>query len=218
MRRALVLAVVLLALPADARAAVSLAQIGSFASPVYLTSPPGDARLFVVEQGGTVRVIRDGAVRPAPFLDVTSRITSGGERGLLSIAFAPDYATSGLFYAYSTNANGDVEVDEFSRSAGDPDAADPAPRRTLFVVPHPGQSNHNGGQLQFGPDGRLYAGTGDGGGGGDPFRNAQNPARLLGKILRFDAARRKPQVSAIGVRNPWRFSFDRATGDVVIAD
>src|SRR4051794_16899938 len=220
MRRALVLAVVLLALPADARAAVSLAQIGSFASPVYLTSPPGDARLFVVEQGGTVRVIRDGAVRPAPFLDVTSRITSGGERGLLSIAFAPDYATSGLFYAYFTNGNGDVEVDEFSRSAGDPDVADGAPRRTLFVVAHPGQSNHNGGQLQFGPDGLLYAGTGDGGGAGDPNGNAQNPSSRLGKLLRIDPRQSgaQPEIFSLGLRNPWRFSFDRQTGDLAIGD
>src|SRR3954468_5119070 len=220
MRRALVLAVVLLALPADARAAVSLAQIGSFASPVYLTSPPGDPRLFVVEQGGTVRLIRDGAVRPAPFLDVTSRITSGGERGLLSIAFPPDYASSGLFYAYFTNANGDIQVDELARSAGNPDVAEAGPRRTLFTIPHPGQANHNGGQLQFGPDGLLYAGTGDGGGAGDPNGNAQNPASRLGKLLRIDArqAGAEPAVFALGLRNPWRFSFDRQTGDLTIGD
>src|SRR4051794_37639392 len=125
MRRALLLAVALLAFPAAAAAApVTLVQIGSFTAPVYLTSPPNDSRLFVVEQGGTVQVIRDGATRPRPFLDVSSRITTGGERGLLSIAFPPDYATSGLFYAYFTNAAGNIEVDEFARSAADPDVAD----------------------------------------------------------------------------------------------
>src|SRR3954463_15501472 len=124
MRRALALAIALL-LPASAQAAVSLAQIGTFSSPVYLASPPNDARLFVVEQGGTVRVVRDGTTLPRPFLDVTSRISSGGERGLLSIAFPSDYASSGLFYAYFTNPAGDIQVDELARSASDPDVADP---------------------------------------------------------------------------------------------
>jgi hypothetical protein len=133
-------------------------------------------------------------------------VQSGGERGLLSMAFAPDYAKSKLYYAYFTGRDGDIHVVEFPT------------RRELIRIEHSKYPNHNGGQLQFGPDGRLYMGTGDGGGGGDPFRNAQNPKRLLGKILRFDAARRKVKVLAVGLRNPWSFSFDRATGDVVIAD
>src|SRR4051794_1438684 len=182
-------------------------RIGTFASPTYLTAPPGDKRrLFVVEQAGTIREVRDGRKLAKPFLDIRNQVLAGGERGFLSMAFAPDYAKSHRFYVYYTGLDGDIHIEEF-----------PAGRQ-LVRIEHSTYPNHNGGQLQFGPDGRLYAGTGDGGGGGDPFRNAQNPKRLLGKILRFDAARRKPQVFAIGFRNPWRFSFDRATGDVVIAD
>src|SRR3954469_19583434 len=217
---ALLAALAALAVPARAGAAVTLAQIGSFSSPVYLTAPPGDGRLFVVEQGGTVRVIKDGTTLPTPFLDVRSRITSGGERGLLSIAFPPDYASSGLFYAYFTNANGDIQVDELARSAGNPDVAEAGARRTLFTIPHPGQANHNGGQLQFGPDGLLYAGTGDGGGAGDPNGNAQNTGSRLGKLLRLDPRQSgaQPEIFALGLRNPWRFSFDRQTGDLAIGD
>src|SRR3954449_11712512 len=190
-----------------AAAGVGLRRIGTFDSPTYLTSPPGDAhRLFVVEQEGTIREVRDGRKLAKPFLDIHTQVQAGGERGLLSMAFAPDYAKSHRFYVYYTGLDGDIHIQEFPT------------RRELVRIEHSTYPNHNGGQLQFGPDGRLYAGTGDGGGGGDPFRNAQNPKRLLGKILRFDAARRKPQVFAIGFRNPWRFSFDRATGDVVIAD
>jgi hypothetical protein len=188
-------------------AGVGLRQIGTFSSPVYLTSPPGDAsRLFVVEQAGTIAEVRDGHKLARPFLDIHRQVLAGGERGLLSMAFAPDYAKSGLFYVYYTGLDGDIHIEEFPT------------HRELLRIEHSTYPNHNGGQLQFGPDGRLYAGTGDGGGGGDPFRNAQNPHRLLGKILRFDAARRQASVFAIGVRNPWRFSFDRLTGDVVIAD
>ena len=198
-------------------ATVRLRRIGTFASPTYLTAPPGDGRrLFVVEQEGTIHVVRDGRKLAAPFLDLRSDVQAGGERGLLSMAFSPDYATSGLFYVYFTGGDGDIHIQEFRRASAD--RANPGSRRELIRIEHSSEPNHNGGQLQFGPDGRLYAGTGDGGGGGDPFRNAQNPSRLLGKILRFDAARRTPEVFAIGLRNPWRFSFDRATGDVTIAD
>jgi glucose/arabinose dehydrogenase len=194
--------------PADsAKAGVGLRRIGTFESPTYLTSPPGDKRrLFVVEQAGTIREVRDGRKLAKPFLDIRSQVLAGGERGLLSMAFAPDYAKSGLYYVYFTGRDGDIHVQEFPT------------RRELIRIEHSTYPNHNGGQLEFGPDGRLYMGTGDGGGGGDPFRNAQNPGRLLGKILRFDAARRNVQVVAIGLRNPWRFSFDRSTHDVVIAD
>ena len=201
----------------EARTGVRLQRIGTFEAPTYLTAPPGDRRrLFVVEQAGTIRVVRDGRKLGTPFLDLTSDVQAGGERGLLSMAFAPDYAASGLFYVYFTGNDGDIHIQEFRRASAN--RADRGSRRELVRIEHSTYPNHNGGQLQFGPDGRLYAGTGDGGGGGDPFRNAQNPARLLGKILRFDAARRTPEVFAIGLRNPWRFSFDRATGDVTIAD
>jgi glucose/arabinose dehydrogenase len=198
-------------------AAVRLRRVGSFNSPTYLSAPPGDKRrLFVVEQPGTIRVVRDGRKLATPFLDLTADVLAGGERGLLSIAFAPDYAKTGLFYVYFTGSDGDLHIQEFHRASAD--RADRGSRRELIRIEHSSQPNHNGGQLQFGPDGRLYAGTGDGGGQGDPYRNAQNPTRLLGKILRFDAARRTPEVFAIGLRNPWRFSFDPANGDVTIAD
>src|SRR4051812_16548732 len=217
---ALTLVAVALLVP-DARAALKLAQVGTFSSPTYLTSPPGDARRFVVEQGGTVRILRpDGTKVATPFLDVTSRITAGGERGLLSIAFSPNYADNGLFYAYFTNGAGDIEVDEFSRSASDPDRADPAPRRTLFTIAHPQFANHNGGNLQFDTNGLLWAGTGDGGSGGDPNGNGQNRNSMLGKLLRIDPRRagERPDIVAIGLRNPWRFSFDRQTHDLIVAD
>src|SRR3954451_2534844 len=190
-----------------AATAVHARRIGTFASPTYLTAPPGDKRrLFVVEQAGTIREVADGGKLAKPSLDIHRQVDAGGERGLLSMAFAPDYAKSHLFYVYYTGLDGDIHIEEFPT------------KRELLRVEHSTYPNHNGGQLQFGPDDRLYAGTGDGGGGGDPFRNAQNPKRLLGKILRFDAARKNVSVAALGLRNPWRFSFDRSTADVVIAD
>src|SRR3954468_7461395 len=189
--------------PAAAHGALSLVSVGNFSSPTYVTSPPGDAsRVLVVEQGGTVRLLGSGSL----FADLTSRVASGGERGLLSIAFAPDYATSGLLYAYFTNKAGNIQVDELRRA--DADHPDPNYARTILTVPHPGQSNHNGGQLQFAPDGGLYAGTGDGGGGGNPGSNAQNDGSQLGKLLRLDLAG-GASVFAKGLRNPWRFSYDR---------
>jgi glucose/arabinose dehydrogenase len=222
-RRAWTLAVaaatVLAVAPAGARAAPTLAQIGSFSSPTYVTGPPGDpARLLVVEQAGRIRMVRDGVTLGTPFLDIANRVLAGGERGLLSMAFAPDYANSGLFYVYFTDRNGNIEVDEFRRATAD--AADPGSRRMVFGIAHPNADNHNGGQLQFGPDGLLYAGTGDGGGSGDPNGNGQNPGSLLGKLLRIDPRvdGATPSVFAIGLRNPWRFSFDRQTGDLVIGD
>src|SRR4051794_32739117 len=170
-----------------AAAGVGLRRIGTFDSPTYLTSPPGDAhRLFVVEQRGTIRELRDGRKLAKPFLDIRSQVLAGGERGLLSMAFAPDYARSHLYYVHYTGKDGDIHIQEFPSG------------RELIRIEHSTYPNHNGGQLEFGPDGRLYAGMGDGGLGGDPFRNAQNPNRLLGKILRFDAARTRPEVYAIG--------------------
>jgi glucose/arabinose dehydrogenase len=221
-------------------AALLLAPVGSFNYPTYVTSPPGDQhRLFVTEQPGVVKLVLDGAVQSTPFLDVTSLVDfDGNERGFFSIAFPPDYATSGLFYVYYTAAGtGAMTIDEFQRSAGDPNVADPLSRRNVITVPHPSQSNHNGGQLQFGPDGMLYLGTGDGGGGGDPFRSAQNLADRRGKIMRIDPRQdganayrvppnnpfvdlqnAAPEIWSFGLRNPWRFSFDRLNGDLNVGD
>src|SRR4051812_16541449 len=202
---------------APASAALHLSSIGSFTSPVYVTAPPGDPhRVFVVEQAGRIIEVRDGVKQDPPFLDITSSVKSGGEQGLLSMAFAPDYATSGRYYVYYTapragDSGGSViTVEEFS----------PAEHHVVFRVDHPTNSNHNGGQLQFGPDGLLYAGTGDGGSGNDPPNNAQNLGSNLGKLLRINptASGAAPEIYAYGLRNPFRFSFDRQTGDLIIGD
>ena len=222
--------------PRSAQAGVRLVRVGTFANPVYVTAPPGDRRrLFVVEQEGTIRVLRDGRRLARPFLDIRGTVQAGGERGLLSMAFPPNYASSGRFYVYFTGGDGDIHVQEFRRASAD--VANRGTRRELLRIEHSQAGNHNGGQLQFGPDGLLYIGTGDGGGGGDPFRNAQNRGRLLGKLLRIDPRPRggrpyripssnpfrgvrgaRPEVYSYGLRNPWRFSFDRATGAITIAD
>jgi glucose/arabinose dehydrogenase len=217
---------------------VRLARIGSFHDPVYVTSPPGDAsRLFVVEQAGRVLVIDRGRRLAAPFLDIRDEVTSGGEQGLLSIAFAPDYGDSGRFYAYYTDRAGDQRVVEFRRR--DADHADAGSERLVLRMAD-SASNHNGGLLLFGPDDLLYVGTGDGGGAGDRhggIGNAQDRGSLLGKILRIDPrpgsgrayrippgnpfrgrAGARAEIYAYGLRNPWRFSFDRATGDLAIGD
>ena len=212
-----------------------LVRIGNFISPVYVAAPPGDrSRLFVVEQPGRIRVVRSGVRLARPFLDIRSQVSFGGERGLLSMAFPPDYAATGRFYVYYTARNGALTLAEFRRSTAD--RANPGSARVLLAIPHP-RGNHNGGQLQFGPDGHLWIGTGDGGGTGDPDLNGQNLGALLGKILRIDPrptggaqygiptdnpfvgrAGARPEIWAYGLRNPWRFSFDRETGDLVIGD
>jgi glucose/arabinose dehydrogenase len=220
-----------------ARRGLRLQRIGSFDSPVYVTAPPGDReRVFVVEQGGTVRVVRGGRKLPRPFLDVSDRITSGGERGLLSLAFAPDYASSGRFYVYYTATDGDVRIVEYRRSSVE--RADHGSARLVLSVPHPA-SNHNGGLLLFGPGDLLYAGLGDGGGAGDQHGsrgNGQNLSSLEGKILRIDPRRdggrayrvpgsnpfvarsgARPEIYAYGLRNPWRFAFT-PRGRLVVAD
>ena len=196
--------------------------------PLFLTTAPGDAsRLFVVEQTGRIRVVRDGTLLDAPFVDLSDRISCCGERGLLGLAFHPDYARSGRFFVDYTNADGDTEVVELARGAS-ADVASPAVVRRFFTVDQP-FANHNGGMLAFGPDGYLYVGLGDGGAAGDPQNNAQNPNVKLGKILRIDvdaypapppgnAADGDPDVLHRGLRNPWRFAFDRATGDLFIGD
>jgi glucose/arabinose dehydrogenase len=218
----------------DGRGGVAKRKIGNFAAPTYVTHAQGRPRfLYVVEQRGTVQVLDRGHVERQPFLDIRGRVAAGGERGLLSIAFDPHFGSNHLLYAYYTNRHGNIEIDEFHAQSGTHATA--GSRRTVIVIPHPGQANHNGGQLQFGPDGYLYAATGDGGGAGDPPENAQNKRKLLGKLLRIDPHKHgaksyrvpgsnpfvgKPgrdEIYALGLRNPWRFTFDRgriAIGDV----
>jgi glucose/arabinose dehydrogenase len=176
-------------------------------SPVYAIAPKGDPRLFVVEQTGTIRILKDGSLSETPFLDVTSLTRAGGERGLLGLAFHPDYASNGRFFVNYTDTKGDTQVAAYKVSS-DPDVADPATAQILFSVDQPA-SNHNGGWLGFGPDGLLYIAMGDGGGAGDPRNNAQNPKSLLGKILRFDVeGGSAPEIFVSGVRNPWRNAWD----------
>jgi glucose/arabinose dehydrogenase len=215
-----------------ARKGVRLARVGRFDSPVYVTTPPGDRRrLFVVEQAGRIRVLVGGKRRSKPFLDLSGDVSSGGERGLLSMAFAPDYARTGRFYVDFTDRSGNTRIQEFHRSAASPNRADRGSRRQVLFVGQP-YPNHNGGLVLFGPDGYLYVGMGDGGSAGDPQNRAQNLDSLLGKILRIDprpGARLAPpsnpfvgrpgrdEIYTYGMRNPWRFSFDR-NGDLYIGD
>ncbi len=224
--------------PADSGARLAAVPVVSgLEKPTHVTAPPLDThRLFVVEQTGRIRLLKDGTLMPQPFLDVAGKISLDDERGLLSVAFHPQYATNRRFFIYYTNPDGDPTIARYQASP-DGDGADPASEQVLLTIPHPGHANHNGGQLAFGPDGFLYAGTGDGGGGGDPGGNGQSDATLLGKLLRLDvevetapfyrAAPGNPflgpgdprdEIWAKGLRNPWRFSFDRATGDLYIAD
>jgi glucose/arabinose dehydrogenase len=190
--------------PADAKPRVKLKRIGRFQSPTYVTSAPGIGGIVVVERGGRIRMV-EGRKRRT-FTNI-SGVSTGGERGLLSVAFAPDYATSHLLYVYFTDGSGDLEIARL-RADADGRHADPATLEPIVVVPHPNHSNHNGGQLQFGPDGFLYAGTGDGGGAGDEPDNAQDPNSRLGKLLRIDPSSGAVAIYSIGLRNPYRFSFD----------
>ncbi len=251
---ALTSVVLAISVSSPAGAAVSLLQVGTFAQPVYVTAPPGDlSRIFVVQRTGKIMVVRDGV--SSTFLDITGRVrSSGSEQGLLSMAFASDYATSGTFYVYYTaqppggsGAPGsDLMISAFQRI--DADHADPGSERLVLQVPHRKFDNHNGGQLQVGPDGMLWVGTGDGGDGNDSLGNAQqtSPAfndadaghdARLGKLLRIgmggsgssgcdgrctipagNPGFAQPEIWAKGLRNPWRFSFDRVTGDLTIGD
>jgi glucose/arabinose dehydrogenase len=213
---------------------VHLLRLGNFNQPTYLAAPRGDRRRFVVEREGTVRIVQRGRVLGQPFLDISDRVTTGGESGLLSMAFARDYATSRRFYVYYTDRQGFLQIDQFHASAGAPNRADPSSRRSVIRVPHM-RGNHKGGQLQIGSDGMLYAGFGDGGGGGDPDENAQNLGRMLGKMIRIEPgpdggysipadnpfrgrAGALPEIYAYGLRNPYRFSFDRRRGSLTIGD
>jgi glucose/arabinose dehydrogenase len=210
------------------------------AAPIALANAgDGSGRLFVVEQAGRIRVVSGGKVLSKPFLDISSLVSCCGERGLLGLAFHPGYASDGRFYVYYTDKSADyaITIAEYRRSASDPNVADPTSAHVLLTIPHGQYPNHNGGQLAFGPDGRLYAGVGDGGGGGNPLKTGQDLGSLLGKILRLDVdhpagghpygtsgnpfvgrSGARPEIWAYGMRNPWRFSFDRKTGDLWIGD
>ena len=202
-------------------------------SPLYLThAGDGSGQLFVVEQPGTIRVIVQGILQDKPFLDIKNRVLSGGERGLLGLTFHPSHRKNGRFFVnYTRRDDGATVVAEYRRQGQDLQAS--SEERTLMVVPQP-YANHNGGMVAFGPDGFLYIGRGDGGSRGDPQNRAQNPTELLGKILRIDVdgappyaipsdnpfarAGGRPEIYALGFRNPWRFSFDRETGALWLAD
>ena len=241
MRIALVVGCLIAALATAGRAdAVDLQPVGTFNDPIFITAPPGNPRLFVVERAGYIEVVHDGVT--SQFLDIHDLTTETGERGLLSMAFDPHYASNGLFYVFytgdGTNSGGTLgegHVDEF-HVGSDPNVASRASRRPLLTITRPSASasNHNGGQLQFGPDGLLYISVGDGGTGGS---TAPNLTLLNGKLLRIDphgskpgaysipaknpyaaSGSARPEIWASGFRNPWRFSFDRLTGDLIIGD
>jgi glucose/arabinose dehydrogenase len=212
--------------------------------PLFATAPPGDSRLFVVERGGRIRIVKGTTVLATPFLDISAKVTIGGERGLLGLAFHPDYDETGDFFVYYTDSAGAITVSRFGVS-GNPDVASTT-EQVLLSIPHPGFANHNGGSVAFGADGFLYAGTGDGGGTNDPPENAQDLGLLLGKMLRIDVGPdfapgsfppsaggvyripadnpflgtpgAREEIWAYGLRNPYRFSFDRVTGAMWIGD
>ncbi|HEX8395510.1 MAG TPA: PQQ-dependent sugar dehydrogenase [Longimicrobium sp.] len=222
------------ATPPAGESAIRLERVAEgLQSPVHLTAPAGDARLFIVEQPGRIRIAQNGQLLPTPFLDITARVSSGGERGLLSVAFHPRYAQNGQFYVNYTDPEGDTRVERYRVSA-DRNRADPASAALVIGIDQP-FSNHNGGLVAFGPDGMLYVGMGDGGGGGDPREAGQDVRQLLGKLLRLDVDAALPyaippsnpyagrtdargEIWALGLRNPWRFSWDREGGVLTVAD
>ncbi|MCC7371553.1 MAG: PQQ-dependent sugar dehydrogenase [Chloroflexi bacterium] len=206
-----------------------------FRQPLFLThAGDGRGRQFVVEKGGAIRIVKGGQLVPTPFLDIQARVrASGSEQGLLGLAFHPRYAENGRFFVAYTDSSGRNTVERYQVSS-DPDRGDPSTGVTLLSIDDPAQ-NHNGGMLTFGPDGMLWVGTGDGGGSGDRYGNGQNRQTLLGKMLRLDVdsgepygipadnpfvgqPEYRPEIWAMGLRNPWRYTFDRATGDLWIAD
>ncbi len=221
--------------PPPASADVRLSEVThEVGFPVFVTAPPGDQhRVFIVDKGGRIRIVKNGVLLAGPFLDISNRVSGGDEQGLLGLAFHPNYAGNGRFVVDYTNTAGDTRVAVFRVSAN-PDVADPASEQVVLSIPQP-FSNHNGGMVVFGPDGKLYIGTGDGGSGGDPQGNAQNRNSLLGKLLRVSLDDNgllsippdnpfvgepgvRGEIWSYGLRNPWRFSFDRSTGDLYIAD
>ncbi len=233
--------------PAAAQGVVQATLVANgFTGPIYATAPKDDPRVFVVERPGRIRIVKNGAVLATPFLDLQSVVGQSGEGGLLSLAFPPDFATTRLFTVYYTDGNLDSVVARFRVSA-DPDVADPNSGLTLLFIDQPdgtGFMNHKGGTVAYGPDGFLWFATGDGGGTNDPSENAQNPQSLLGKMLRIDVGPsyapssipvrgqvyripadnpfvggpERGEIWALGLRNPFRWSFDRETGDIWIAD
>ena len=213
--------------------AIALQEVARLTAPTFLTSAPGDSRIFVLEQAGRVRVIENGALLPTSFLDITDRVGSGGERGLLGLAFHPSYASNGFFFINYTDRAGDTRIERY-RVSSDRSQGDAASAKLLLTIDQP-FANHNGGMVAFGADGMLYIGMGDGGSGGDPQGHGQNLNSLLGKILRIDVDRGDPyaippdnpfagrpgargEIWAYGLRNPWRFSFDRPAGRLYLAD
>jgi hypothetical protein len=229
-------AVAVLSAPTAAFAQIELVPVVSgLSSPVFVGHADDNLnRLFIVEQAGVIKVLQPSATEPTTFLDIRTRILAGGERGLLGLAFHPQYASNGRFFVFYTRAgDGALVIAEYAASPARSDSASTT-EEILMTIPHPGFSNHNGGMLAFGPDGLLYAGVGDGGGANDPNNNAQNVGTLLGKILRIDvnsgATYTSPadnpfvgiagldEIFAYGMRNPWRFSFDRGTGQLSVGD
>jgi glucose/arabinose dehydrogenase len=216
---------------------ISLSPIASgFTSAIGVSSAPGDSRLFVIQQTGQVLIV-SGGKKVGTFLDISTRMSCCGERGLLGLAFHPNYAGNGRFFVRYTIPSGDVRLSEFHVSSS-PNKADPASEKVILTIPHPSYANHNGGRIEFGPDGYLYIGTGDGGSGGDPNNHGQALNTLLGKLLRIDVdhaaaglayaipdgnpfigqAGKRGEIWSYGLRNPYTFSFDRETHDLWIAD
>lgn len=213
----------LAAVPKGTAALVKLERVArGLDSPLAIEAAPGDGsgRLFVVERGGRIRILRGGRVAPEPFLDLRKRVSRNhDERGLLGLAFHPDFARNRRFYVNFTDRGGDTRVIELKVDPDDPDRADPATERAIFSLDQP-YANHNGGGIEFGRDGKLWIGTGDGGAAGDPKKAGQDRKQLLAKMLRVDvdAARPAVEIMQVGLRNPWRFAFDPATGDLYIGD
>lgn len=217
---------------------LSLNRVATFAEPTYVTGAPGDpSRVFVLQRSGQVMLLLNGHKRSRPFLDIAGSVYAQGsdEQGLLGIAFSADYATSGRFYVYYTDPHNNIRIVQFRRSKGNANVADATSARPVLTIDHHAFTNHNGGQLAFGREGDLYIGVGDGGSEGDPNGNGQNTATLLGKILRIAPSRnggytipatnpfvgqsaKRQEIWAYGLRNPWRFSFDRVTSDMAIGD
>ena len=215
---------------------LALREVAHVPGAMFAAAPEGDDRLFIVERAGRIRILQAGSLLTAPFLDISSRVSTQGEGGLLSIAFDPNYARTGALFLYYTDLGNNIVI-ERHRASSNPNLAEPGPGLAIIRIAHPTYVNHFGGTVAFGPDGMLYVGTGDGAGAGDPSRNAQNPASLLGKMLRLDVSAstatqpytvpptnpwsneqsgRRPEIWAMGLRNPWRYTFD--SSNLYIAD